>query len=232
MVATEDLFTPIHKAIRSMIYDLGGRLQRADFADPAASAAILADLEHEFSAAVSSACVLCLLHNHGGDEESVPFPAMLPFDGGMIRTLIEEHQEINRRLVAITTKARELAGIYAADARLEVGRRINQEVNEFFAYYLVHMNKEEVSLVPAMREHFTDDQLRAMRSTIMRAMPRERFAAYLRWMLPSLTLNELTGMLTGIKQGAPPEMIEFVASVGAANVDPARWAEVRERVGL
>jgi hypothetical protein len=36
MVATMDLFTPIHKALRSMIYNLGGRLQAVDFSDPAA----------------------------------------------------------------------------------------------------------------------------------------------------------------------------------------------------
>jgi hemerythrin HHE cation binding domain-containing protein len=232
LTSTEDLFTPIHKAIRSMIYELGARLQRTDFADPVASAAVLSDLEHEFSNAISSACVLCLLHGHGADEESVPFPAMLPFDEAMIRTLITEHQEFSRMLSSITTLARGLPSLTSLDERLERGRRINQDVNGFFASYLVHLNKEERTLVPAMREHFTDEQIRAMRSTIMRGMPKERFAAILRWMLPSLTLSELSGMLMGIKQGAPPEMLQFVAGVGAANVEPARWALVRERVGL
>src|SRR5580693_5401854 len=35
MASTMDLFTPVHKGIRSMIYNLGGRLQTLDFSDPA-----------------------------------------------------------------------------------------------------------------------------------------------------------------------------------------------------
>lgn len=232
MTATEDLFTPIHKAIRSMIYELGNRLQRTDFADPVASTAVLADLEHEFSGAVSSACILCLLHKHGGDEEAVPFPAMMSFDGALIRTLIEEHQVFSRQLAAISTLAHQLAQVHLPEARIDIGRRINQEVNGFFAGYLAHMNKEESSLVPAMREHFTDDQVRAMRSKIMGAMPRDQFAAYLRWMLPSLSLSELAGMLMGIKQGAPPELFRFVAGIGEGHVEPDRWTAVRARVGF
>lgn len=55
MTATEDLFTPIHKATRSMIYSLSGRLQSADFGDKVASADVLADLQHEFSSTVTAA---------------------------------------------------------------------------------------------------------------------------------------------------------------------------------
>jgi hypothetical protein len=105
MVATEDLFTPIHKAIRSMIYDLGSRLQCVDFADRVAAAAVLVDLQHEFTNAVSSTCVLCLLHSHAGTEERFVFPSMDSFDAKLIRSLIDDHQEISRRLGAISRMA-------------------------------------------------------------------------------------------------------------------------------
>ena len=232
MTATEDLFTPIHKAIRSMIYSLGGRLQTADFAEKAASTAVLADLQHEFANAVSATCVLCLLHSHAGSEEAGIFPSMESIDPSLIRMLLEDHQEIRRRLVTLTTMAEELRETDTPQRRLEWGARINREANEFFAFYLAHMNKEEVTIVPAMKEHFTDDQMRAMQGAIMGAMPPERLANYLRWMLPSLTLGELTGMMAGVKHGAPPQFLQFVNGIGTANVEPARWALVRERVGF
>ncbi len=215
-----------------MIYSLGGRLQSVDFADRAASAAVLADLEHEFTNAVSATCVLCLLHTHAGSEEAGIFPSMESIDPSMIRMLLEDHQEIRRRLVTLTTMAEELGGTDAPHRRLEWGARVNREANEFFAFYLAHLNKEEVTIVPAMKEHFTDDQMRAMQGAIMGAMPPERLANYLRWMLPSLDLAELTGLLTGMKHGAPPEFLQFVNGIGVANVDPTRWAVVRARVGF
>jgi len=232
MTANEDLFTPIHKALRSMIYDVGGRLQRVDFADKAASTAVLADLQHEFTSAVSATCVLCLLHAHAGSEEAGIFPSMDSIDPSMIRMLLEDHQEIRRRLVTLTMMAEELEGTDTPRRRLEWGARINLEANEFFAFYLAHMNKEEVTIVPAMKEHFTDDQMRAMQGAIMGAMPPERLANYLRWMLPSLNMAELTGMMAGVKHGAPPQFLQFVSGIGAANVDPAMWTLVRERVGF
>jgi len=215
-----------------MIYTLGGRLQSVDFTDKAASAAVLSDLQHEFTNAVSSTCVLCLLHAHAGSEESSIFPSMESIDPNMIRALLDDHQEIRRRLVTLTAMAEELGGTEAPARRLEWGARINREANEFFAFYLAHMNKEEVTIVPAMKEHFTNDQLRAMQGAVMVAMPPERLANYLRWMLPSLTLGELTGMLSGVKNGSPPQFLQFVNGIGTANVDPARWALVRERVGF
>ena len=232
MTANMDLFTPIHKAIRSMIYGLGGRLQSVDFADRAASAAVLSDLQHEFTNAVSATCVLCLLHHHAGSEESHVFPSMESIDPNLIRGLLQDHQEISRRLVVLTDLANELATLEPADRRLELGARINREANEFFAFYMAHMNKEEVTIVPAMKEHFTDGQLGAIQGKIMMSMPPERLSNYLRWMLPSLNLSELTGMMAGVKQGSPPQVLQLVGGIGEANVDPMRWAAVRQRVGF
>jgi len=215
-----------------MIYSLGGRLQTADFADKVASAELLTDLQHEFSNAVSATCVLCLLHAHAGHEETGIFPSMQTIDPTLIRGLLDDHVEIRRRLTIITQRAEELRAIDAPAERLERGADINREVNAFFAFYLAHMNKEEITIAPAMKEHFTDPQLGAMQGAMMAAMPPDRLASYLRWMLPSLSLGELTGMLTGLKHGAPPEFLRIVDGIGAAQVDPARWALVRERVGI
>jgi hemerythrin HHE cation binding domain-containing protein len=232
MTANEDLFTSIHKALRSMIYNVGGRLQSVDFADKAAANAVLEDLQHEFSNAVSATCVLCLLHAHAGSEESHVFPSMQSIDPALIRMLIDDHHEITRRLAGLSKMADELSAVDAPERRIEMGARLNREANEFFAFYLSHMNKEEVTIVPAMKEHFTDDQLRAMQGKIIGSMGPERLSGYLRWMLPSLTPGELTKLIAGVKHGAPPELFSIVAGIGAANVDPARWSAVRNRVGF
>jgi len=52
-----DLFTPIHKGIRSMIYKLGTELQTADFNDVDAIKTIIARIEYNLSLATSSACI-------------------------------------------------------------------------------------------------------------------------------------------------------------------------------
>jgi len=232
MPATEDLFTPIHKAIRSMIYDVGGRLQTNDFADLAASKPLLADLEHEFTAALSSGCILCLLHGHASDEETQVFPSVSKNAATLVQGFIDDHHALTRRLETITKIARELPSKERAGERVQLGISLNQMVNGFFAAYIDHMNREEEKLVPLMRERFTDDQMRAMRGAIMGAMPRDRLASVLRWMLPSLNVGELTEVLMGAKATSPPPVLQFICGVAAEHVDSQRWQIVKERVGI
>jgi Hemerythrin HHE cation binding domain len=232
VTATEDLFTPIHKAIRSMIYDVGGRLQSNDFSDAAASKPLLDDLEHEFSTALSSGCILCLLHAHATDEESEVFPPVSKHDAALVQGFIEDHHALTRRLETIAKMAHDLASTAPREGRIQLGIELNRETNEFFSAYLDHMNREEKTLVPLMRERFTDQQMRTMRGTIMGRMPRERLASYMRWMLPSLNVDELTGVLAGVKSASPPPVLQFISGIAAQHVDPQRWQTVKERVGL
>lgn len=232
MSGKEDLFTPVHKGIRSMIYELGRELQTTDFTDRAATEALLARMEVDFNAATSANCVLCLLHAHAGDEETGPFPAIRPFDPSTVDALIEEHHAVVRRLAVVARRSAELALLSGPEERIEKGRELNQAVNEFFAYYLTHMNKEETVLVPMMREKFTDQQVQQLRTAVMRGMPRERYVAFLRWMLPALDSNELTEILVGMKRSAPPELLQLVTGIAATTVDAGRWERVRTRTGL
>ncbi len=232
MTATEDLFTPIHKAIRSMIYDVSGRLQTNDFGDVAASKPLLTDLEHEFSAAMSSGCILCMIHEHASDEEKAVFPSLSKYDSGLVQGFIDDHHDLGRRLGVITKMSKDLLTMARPEERVQFGIELNQEANEFFAAYLDHMNREEEKLVPFMREHFTDDQMRAMRGGIMGGMPPDRLALIFRWMFPSLNVNELTAMLRGAKAGAPPQLIQLASRIAAERVDPQRWRVVKERVGI
>src|SRR5256885_15899190 len=75
-LSSVDFLTPIHKALRSMIYDVGGRLQTTDFSDSAQSQLLLNELIYEFSSALSASCVLCLLHSHASAEDLYLFPAV------------------------------------------------------------------------------------------------------------------------------------------------------------
>jgi hypothetical protein len=232
MTAKQDLFTPIHKALRSMLYSLSGRLQTNDFADLAQTGALMADLEHDFEAARSAGCTLCFLNHHAVDEETAIFPATKKVGERLVGQLIEEHHELTRRELEIAKAGHALLEMPSADARVRAGVRLNQSANELFAAYIAHMNREETELVPLMQEHFTDEEMIGMRSAIMGALPRERMFFILEWMLPSLNTTELSGFVASLPQGAPPPFVKAVVDLCAAKVDPVRWSEVKTRVGI
>ena len=231
-MATEDLFTPIHKGLRSMLYGLSGRLQTNDFADLATTNGLVTDLEYDFAVARSAGCILCTLNHHATDEESEIFPSVGKVESRLVPQLIEEHHELTRRELAIAQRAHALLALASKEERVDEGTRVNQDFNELFALYLTHMNREETELVPMMQRHFTDDQMVGMRSRIIAQMPPDRLFSILGWMLPSMNVTELATLLSSVRQGAPPPFFQAVTKLCAEKVDAARWSEVTARIGL
>ncbi len=227
----ENLFRPIHKGLRAMIYDLGRRLQTTDFSDPAASSAMVTTLRENLELATGN-CALCLLYAHSRHEEDDFFGPLRPIDPDVVALMMQEHAEVGRRIRAFAKTCEEVALETTPARRIEVGDRLNQEANDLFAYYLQHMNNEEAMMVPVMWEHFTDAQLRRMRAEYHLRTPPRRFEVWMRWTLPALNLNELVVLFRGLKEDGPPELLENFSRLAVETVDPARWTAARERAGL
>lgn len=232
MTGKEDLFTPVHKGLRAMLYDLSSRLQTNDFADRDATAKLAIDLENDFAAAQSAGCILCAFAFHAEEEEAVVFPSSARVAQSLVSELIQDHHGLTRRETEIGRSMHELVQQPSSEARIAAGIRVNQLVNELIVAYLAHMNREETELVPVMREHFSDGEQAAMRGAIIAKFPREQLFALLGWMLPALNVSELSDLLGSLKGAAPPPLLKAVSDLCGSRVEPARWAEVRLRVGI
>jgi len=113
-----------------------------------------------------------------------------------------------------------------------MGDKLNRTANDLFAYYLTHLSKEEATLIPAMWKHYTDEQLVALRTSVQSHIPPAVFAVWLRWVFPSLNINELTDMFIGLKKGAPPPVLEHMSQLAEKSLDKDRWAAVKARAAL
>ncbi len=215
-----------------MLSSLAEHVQTNDFADLAATRALAVDLESDFATARSAGCALCIMASHAQDEEKFVFPGSASFANALVTSLIAEHHELTRQELEIVRSTHELLGNSSPDDRIRAGIRISQAVNRLVVGYLTHMNREEEELVPAMKEHLTNPQMLAMRGGIIAGLPPDRLRAILGWMLPSLNVNELVDFIGGVRSGAPPPLVKMVTDLGEARVEPARWGEVRRRLGL
>ena len=220
----EDLFTPIHKGIRSMIYELGTKLQRTDFTNISATEAIISQLKYNLKSA-NSACIVCMLHQHGEHEEQSVFPQIAPYDSKLVDTLIQEHVEITRI-------SDEILQLKDNALRIEMGTRLNRMANSLLAFYLIHLNNEEDTILPLTWKYLTDDLIRAIRTKIQMSLPPEKYAEWMRWIIPSLNINELVGIFSGMKMAAPPQLLEKMMYLAEENLDHGTWNSVKVRVNL
>ncbi len=232
MPGSVDLFTPVHKGLRAMLYGLSTRLQTNDFADIESTQKLVTDLEISFESARSAGCILCAFAHHANSEESVIFPGTSVAARALVTDLIQDHHELTRRELEIGESARGLLRLSTPNERIAAGVRVNQLANELFGAYIVHMNREETELVPVMREHFTDQEQLKMQGEVIARFPPDRLMALLGWMLPALNVTELSELLAGVKGMAPPPLLKAVSELCETRVEPARWAAVKLRVGL
>ena len=216
-LSSVDFLTPIHKALRLMIYDVGSRLQTTDFSDQAQSQLVLNELIYEFSSALSASCILCLLHSHAKAEDLYLFPAVEKSDSKLITELLHEHHGFTKELRAISTMCDELKGVESSDQRIARGKQLTLAVNDFFARYLTHLVREEKELIPLMNRYLTDDQLTSIRDAMSGHLSPDRFTGFMKWMLASLNPTELAKMSIEVKTEAP----DVPAEVSA----PARGAD-------
>jgi hemerythrin HHE cation binding domain-containing protein len=226
----ENLFRPIHKGIRSMIFTLGLRLGSTDFTNVTESNEIANQLKQDLAGS-SSNCILCMLQAHSAHEDKDFFSAVRPFDEDPVRMMMAEHAVIVRRIFGVAKLCDELLGLTDPDARIEAGDRLVLDANDLFAFYLAHLNNEEAVLVPVMWEYFTDEQLRALRAQFYNAIPLSMFESWMRWTLPALNVHELTVLLSGMRQDPAPNRFADAMRLGKETIRPERWARIASEVG-
>jgi hemerythrin-like domain-containing protein len=217
-----DLFTQTHKGIRLLIYDLSTMLQTADFTDERARNACLAALEH----------FLELLHEHAGYEDSTVFAATHRFEPGIVDTLEEEHHAIAGHLDQVHKSIDRVKAANRDQEQIEAGAELNRSVNKFIAFYLSHLAHEEDTVLPATFKYFTDEELMGMRAEVQRSTTPARFAEWMRWVYPSVNINELTEMFRMLKAHAPPPFYEAMSQVAHMALGELRWRDLQLRAGL
>lgn len=107
MTERENLPRPVHKGLRSMIYELGRRLQTTDFTDETAARAIVAELRADMNLTVGN-CMVCLLQAHSRHEEKDFFAPLRPIDADLISLVVSEHVDLLGRIHHLSKTSDEL----------------------------------------------------------------------------------------------------------------------------
>ena len=217
-----DLFTFIHKALRSIIFDSNSRIQFADFANK----------EESFNTAERIRQSLMLLHEHAEHEDNIIFPEINENEPGMVKVLMGEHKVIEEKMNRIIIVLNQIMASHTDVERLVLGAKLNNMYNDFAAVYLSHMNHEEATVLGASMKYLTDEELIAIRTRIQKKIPPERYGIWLKWMLKSLNNQELTGFISGMKVSASLQVLENVKETAQQLIPRNRWDKIKVLAGV
>jgi len=196
MTTRFDLYTDIHKALRTMLFDVAAKAGRCNFDDPAE----LGLLQDEFG-------LLCgVIEEHTQHEERFVHPHIVKFEPALAAALDAEHE---RSMADLTTLQTTLAAIVpTAQDVVSRGNTLYRQYCAWLGDFLIHMNEEETVIMPALQAHLDDGQLMCISLELRGAIEPERMGMYLSKMIPAMNGSECTALFLGMKMGAPQEVYE------------------------
>jgi hypothetical protein len=167
-------------------------LQQADLSDPQ-SVSVIEQVD----------LLLVLFESHARNEDHF-FNEPLEQSHPEVAKLFEkEHEEDHRLGVVISglTDSWKKAG--KKEKRAEIGKHLFYAFNEFVAFNLYHMNKEEIKLNEVLWREYSDVSIKATEQALVQSISPEKMAVYAKWMVRGANNAEILKWLDEVKEICP-----------------------------
>jgi hypothetical protein len=214
-----NLYRPIHKGLRSLLFETTALVARTDFADPAE-----ADL-----AVGAVGLLLDLLDDHAEHEDRFTLPELNALAPPLAAQLEADHgrlEGLQAELRTLLPRAR--TGDLSAT---EAGELLGRGLNLLVAEHLRHMDREETQAMAVFWAHRTDPELFAVEGKIRASIPPEKMARFARILLPALSTPERVAMLAAARAALPAPAFAGLFALASEVLGPERMAAVTRRAG-
>ncbi|WP_276486044.1 hypothetical protein [Paraflavitalea pollutisoli] len=212
-----NIFNQVHKALRSMLYDAADRLQQTDFDNRDDATEMVYDLEK----------ILCYFEKHADHENTFILPAVARYDGA----LVERFQEGQITAEVLTESLRNTISAWEQTddraAMIGWGRYLLLTFNDFIAFNLSQMNKEEDELNEVLWVYYTDLELLQIRQMLIDTIPPGDLYEQSRWMVAASSNQELLGWLNGLRRKGQQTLYEIQLRLAEEVLPAKRWHLLR-----
>jgi hypothetical protein len=201
-----DLFTQVHKGLRYGMFlavELLGRTDWSDLTAAADATARWAELDAQLTA-----------HSH--HEDGFIFPMLEARRPGATAALRADHGEID----TLQRSVGDAVATAAASGRAADGLDAYRLATELTSAYLPHLLAEERTVMPALLECCTSDEIEACRRAFLATVPPHEAAVTQRWILSSIDHPTRVVLLAGARRSMPADAFAGLLSL-ARNVLPA-----------
>ncbi len=213
-----NIFYPVHKGLRALLYETALQIQQTDFANTEEAEQSLAQLE----------IVLQLFDKHAHSEDTLVFSAIEQYEPSVADIFEKEHEKDH----ALGERLKEFSAAFSnagtEDGKIILGKKINQAFIDFMVFNLEHMAKEEDIINTALWRYYTDAELQGITQKIAAAIPPSLMALYSQWMMRGLSNNEITGWLKQVKNTAPDFVFQSLIKTAEDELSIQRLQMVQE----
>lgn len=204
-----NLFTVVHKGLRSALQRLVYSAGRLDIENRRERAAFFAEFKQ----------IATMLHRHALDEDVHIQPLIDRYAPEVGKELEQQHERSEALLSRLEEAAAMLEGAATISANpelLPVWFSFFDDLNRFTGDYFLHLYHEECLAMPCLWKHLDDSSLIAVANKLRSEIPPSVQSIFQRYMIPAMNVQERLTMLTGVKQAAPQKYSR----------EPASWSRI------
>jgi Hemerythrin HHE cation binding domain len=218
---TLDLYSSIHKAIRSELFSVTTAAGFVDATDELDVAALTAHL----------GSVARLLDEHAQHEDVHVQPVLVAHMPALAEQIETDHARFEARMAEAVAIGEAVRSCTASERRQAV-HELYIELGAFVSGYLAHQDLEERVVMPAIEKAIGVDAVVGIHMAIIGSIPPEEMTRTLAVMLPALNVDDRTELLGGMRAGAPAEVFEGVWGLVRSVLPASELTKVATRLGL
>jgi len=214
-LSREDLYRPIHKALRALLSDTLMAIGRMDVHDTL-------ELAQTTQRVLQ---VLDFMRAHLKHENAFIHPALearAPGASGHIAHDHEHHETEIDSLAAATSSLLALHGEALDAAALVLYHRFSL----FVAHNYEHMHVEETAHNSALWADYTDAELQEVHGRLVASIPPEEMMFALRWMVPFMNPGERAALLRDMRAHAPAPAFNAAIEVVRPHLQQREWEKL------
>ena len=211
-----NIFRQIHKGLRAMLYDTAITMQLTDFSSTEDATAAIEKVTQ----------VLGVFYSHAAHEDKFILPLVKQYNASLVEEFDNEHDKdefMSHRIQQFVNEYNAVAG----ESKLAAGESIAKAFNEFIAFNLYHMNKEEEKINPVLWKNYSDEEIRGVQKAIVASIPKEEMLITSKWMLLGINDTEVIVWLKSIKNTAPEFVFQSMLNLAEQVLPGARWDRVQ-----
>ena len=213
-----NIFFPIHKGLRALLYETALQLQQTDFSEEEEAAETIQQVK----------TVVELFESHADKEDNYIFPAIISYEPSVAAAFEQEHVEDHQLGESLQKWLTAFEYAVAPSAKQTIGEELTNSFIQFMVFNLKHMAKEEQVINPILWRYYSDEDLHGITLEIMQNVQPQQMAFFSRWMVRGLNNAEICHWLKGVKNTAPQPAFQALLSVAEKELHSHRWNFVQE----
>ena len=217
-----NIFNNIHKALRAMLYDTSLTLQKTDFTNENEANIALQKLE----------LAVGIFEDHAMHEDSHIIPILETEAPGLALSFENEHVEDHRLGSALVESMKNYREQADPESKRRTGYQILLAFQEFVAFNLYHMNREERMINPVLWQFLSDEQIFHININIVRSIPPEKSLVPTSWMLRALSEDEIIAWFQKAKETSPQPVFSALCDLARKELDAEAWYNLRRQLEL